>query len=159
MTPTGEWEHGGTCFAVNFGKKQYVVTAKHVTEGKKVRIVFKDKIYNVTFTESLDKDLAITRMSGLKASVLAPRMPVVGDEVYSLGFPLWEPLTISQGIVNHFTNEHIGHSASLAYGNSGGPLFNKSGQVVGVNVSIIPNFSHLNFAVPVKDLRAFLSKN
>ena len=159
-----KWVHAGTCFTVKFGSKQYVVTAKHVTDGDVCRIVMNGgKIYNLTFKESPKFDLAAALMAGLKDVPMASTTPEVGDTVYSMGLPLSDGMTISVGIVNKFDelingSLYLGHSASIAYGNSGGPLYNDKAQVVGVNVLIQPSFSHLNYAVPRRDLQSFLTE-
>ena len=63
----------------------------------------------------------------------------VGDEVLAMGFPLGSP-TLTKGIVSGKSIEEeverIQTDAALNPGNSGGPLFNRDGQLVGVNTSI-----------------------
>ncbi len=41
------------------------------------------------------------------------------------------------------------HEAQTTHGGSGGPVFNSSGKVIGVNVAILADFSGSNFAVPI----------
>lgn len=63
----------------------------------------------------------------------------VGDEVIAMGFPFGSP-TLTKGIVSRkFIEEEVERiqtDAALNPGNSGGPLFNRDGQLVGVNTYI-----------------------
>ncbi len=83
----------------------------------------------------------------------------VGDEIIAVGFPLgWvlglEP-TVSVGIISAKRNNRLQTDASLNPGNSGGPLLNMSGQVVGVVVSRVETddagrpVSGIGFAIPI----------
>jgi serine protease Do len=63
----------------------------------------------------------------------------VGDPVYAIGTPLQELNlnTFTSGIVSAIrTGDLIQHNAAINSGNSGGPLLNDKGQLIGVNVSI-----------------------
>ena len=92
----------------------------------------------------------------------------VGDNVVAIGFPLGPELggepSVTRGIISA-KREDLGFlqtDASLNPGNSGGPLLNESGCVVGVNTGAIVGtgegqaISGINFAIPVNDLRQAL---
>ncbi|PIW26886.1 MAG: hypothetical protein COW30_12970 [Rhodospirillales bacterium CG15_BIG_FIL_POST_REV_8_21_14_020_66_15] len=102
------------------------------------------------------KDLAVIKVQGLKSPPLklATAVPEKGRAVHSLGFPgladakgFSKESTLSTGIVEK--TEQVAraaggrplmwlqHSATVRQGNSGGPLFNDCGEVVGVNTMII----------------------
>ena len=161
-----KWVHAGTCFVVKFGAKQYVVTAKHVTKGPELERIVMDggKIYNVTFKESKDYDLSAALISGLKDRPFNAIKLSPGETVFSMGLPLSDGMTISAGLVNKDEQKsddgllYTGHSATIAYGNSGGPLYNEKAEVVGVNVLIQPSFNHLNYAVPQRHMQEFLTE-
>lgn len=89
--------------------------------------------------------------------------PRVADEVAAIGYPYEEILTIvfedvvptfSPGVITALrpNDEVVQHSASLSPGNSGGPLLDRNGLVVGVNVARILDGEALQFAVPVEAL-------
>ncbi|MGD9919716.1 MAG: PDZ domain-containing protein, partial [Paenirhodobacter sp.] len=71
----------------------------------------------------------------------------VGDWVMAMGNPLGQGFSVSAGIVSARNREHSGTyddflqtDAAINRGNSGGPLFNMDGQVIGVNTAILsPN--------------------
>jgi len=84
-----------------------------------------------------------------------------GDEVFAIGNPLGLERTVSRGIVSSRNRNfeglvYIQTTAQINAGNSGGPLFNARGEVVGVT-----NMKHafgegLGFAIPVTYLKHFL---
>lgn len=85
----------------------------------------------------------------------------VGDTVFAIGNPHGLERSVSEGIVstkNRATSGmlYIQTTAALNPGNSGGPLFDLHGQVVGVNTWILLGSEGLNFAIPVATLEQFL---
>jgi serine protease Do len=80
----------------------------------------------------------------------------VGDWVVAVGNPLGLGITVTAGIVSG-TGRVLGHDAyddfiqtdaAINQGNSGGPLFDTRGKVVGVNTAIIQGANSVGFAVP-----------
>jgi hypothetical protein len=108
---------------------------------------------------SKELDLAILEVEKLSGSplVLSLAQPEKGSVVYTVGFPgiadaaidisrdSWIESTITQGIIGRLVSaswedkgkklDVIQHSASVNSGNSGGPLFNACGHVIGVNTA------------------------
>ena len=90
----------------------------------------------------------------------------MGDEVLALGFPLADTigtnLTVTRGIISSTRTVDgvrlLQTDASLNPGNSGGPLVNRDGEVIGVNSSRIEEtdagrpVSNIGFAVSVSEL-------
>ena len=66
-----------------------------------------------------------------------------------------QPLA-SQGIVAKVTAATIVYDADTAKGGSGGPVMDSSGQVVGVNAAVLPEYGGSNIGVPLKKLRELL---
>ena len=113
-----------------------------------------------------DSDLAVLKVEGqdLPAAVFGDSdLLTVGDKVYAIGNPLGVELrgTLTDGIVSAIDRdvEVEGHTmtllqtnAALNSGNSGGPLINEYGQVVGINTikmtSRYSNIEGLGFAIP-----------
>ena len=160
------WYPMGTAFAITHGTRQYVVTCKHVVEATRTeiengKIVEKPfdgfrlnkngLILTVKWTVSPTQDAAAARVSNVGSTGrLALLQPMIGDKVYSLGFPGSEGLTLGEGIVNRIASlkgrPYIGHSADIFFGNSGGPLFNESAEVVGINSNWRTDSNHLYFS-------------
>ena len=77
-----------------------------------------------------------------------------GDEVYAVGNPLGKnPDSISRGILSHterFNDVGIPYlqtDANINHGNSGGALFNRNGEVIGINTAILSTTSGSNFGI------------
>lgn len=88
----------------------------------------------------------------------------VGDRVFAMGNPLGLAGTVTSGIVSAVNREvgdtpynYIQTDAPVNHGNSGGPLFNMRGEVIGINQQIYSGTTGggsigLGFAMPVRDL-------
>ncbi|MBV8848789.1 MAG: trypsin-like peptidase domain-containing protein [Methylobacteriaceae bacterium] len=90
----------------------------------------------------------------------------VGDRVIAIGNPLGLSSTVTSGIVSALHrdlsgtpyDEFIQTDAAINHGNSGGPLFNMNGEVIGINNQIFSDSPSsgsigLGFAIPSNDLR------
>jgi serine protease Do len=89
----------------------------------------------------------------------------VGDKVLAIGNPLGLGGTVTTGIVSALNrnggntpyDNYIQTDAAINHGNSGGPLFNMKGQVIGVDTILITNSSEgsigLGLAIPSDDAR------
>ena len=132
----------------------YVVTNNHVIDGAdEITIEFfsgKELIAKVIGTDP-NTDIAL-----LKVEADSPLPYVtfgdsnkarVGDWVIAMGNPLGQGFSVSAGIVSARNralsgtyDDYIQTDAAINRGNSGGPLFNMDGQVIGVNTAILsPN--------------------
>ena len=85
----------------------------------------------------------------------------VGDLVFAVGNPLGLERSVTQGIVSSVTRRMgnlrmIQTDAAVNPGNSGGPLFNARGEVVGVVCAGAVSFDGLAFGIPASDLIDFL---
>ena len=82
----------------------------------------------------------------------------VGEQVYAIGHPGGLAYSISSGLVAQKRDGHLVQiSAPISPGNSGGPVYDCHGRLVGIVQSVIdksinPNAENLNFAVRVDDL-------
>ncbi len=85
----------------------------------------------------------------------------VGETVFAIGNPLGLTRSVSQGIVSTTNRDFEGRlyiqtTADLNPGNSGGPLFNLAGEVIGVTSMGYLFYGGLNFAIPVDVVRRFI---
>ena len=82
----------------------------------------------------------------------------VGDDVIALGFPLdlMGDFTVTRGIVSSHRSydgyNFIQTDAAINFGNSGGPLINKSGEVIGMNTSKRLDAEGVGFALSVAEI-------
>lgn len=157
----------------------YIVTNDHVVRGvHKVKIKHKLEIYDAEVIKTdQSADLAL-----LKVNVSSSALPLslnkeasLGDAVFTIGFPNVD----LQGIEPKFTDGRISSlagmhddpseyqiSVAVQPGNSGGPLIDNNGQVVGVIVARINDFAvlrrsgtipqNINYAIKASALREFL---
>jgi serine protease Do len=148
--PDGVMITGGSGFIVDSGRK--VVTNRHVVEGGKEfavrtglgeiikgKLIFMSKTDDIAVIE-LDKPLPIDR-SISNTSYSKPR---VGRNVVVMGYPLWSILgqgspSLTNGVVSKRTGmaDDAGTfqlTAKVNKGNSGGPVFDMAGNVVGITV-------------------------
>ena len=143
----------GSGFVID--KTGHIVTNYHVVEGADIVTVSfsnRDTVKAEVVGTDPSSDLAVLRVN-TSASALTP-LPLgnsdavqVGDPVVAIGNPFGLDRTATAGIVsalqrlitapNRFTIDHIIQTdAPINHGNSGGPLLNARGQVIGVNTQI-----------------------
>jgi S1-C subfamily serine protease len=88
------------------------------------------------------RDLALVRINGaanLPVAKLANAQPQEGESVWAIGAPYARPEVITQGVLKRLTPDGIIlTSAEVHPGNSGGPLLNQQGEVVGINTAVNP---------------------
>ena len=140
----------GTGFAIN--RNGYIATNYHVIEDVDEGITVTgingqfERKYNAEIVD-LDKanDLAILKINSDLIDIpysINTNDNIVTQEVYAYGFPLTDlmgnSMSFTKGIVNKNTGmgddiRFLQHEATLQPGNSGGPLFDKNGNVVGIN--------------------------
>jgi S1-C subfamily serine protease len=95
-------------------------------------------------------------------SVVDRIIPQVGDTVYAIGSPGGLEKTVTSGIVSALgrrflqIGDVIQIDASVNHGNSGGPVVDMAGRLVGIVFAGIENYPGLNFAVPAERLAAAL---
>lgn len=142
-----------------------ILTNAHVVQGAKSIIV-----RNQNGNESLAQivgvdpvlDLAVLRTSMRSDAILTLEHPVevsVGDSVYAIGSSFGLPQSVTFGIVSAMhrsisspLQDFIQTDSAINQGNSGGPLINRDGQLIGVNTMIIGvqgGNNGVGFAIPV----------
>ena len=165
ITANGEDE--GTGIVLN--EKGLILTNDHVIAGATSITVEANGSSSTTRTakivgEEANKDLALISVNpsglGLKALTLASSSSVqVGDAVYAIGNPYGLEETLTKGIVSALGREisapdgakitgAIQTDAALNPGNSGGPLLNEEGDVIGVNSQIASDASTVGGSQP-----------
>ena len=90
----------------------------------------------------------------------------VGQEVIAIGNPDGLTWTMTTGTVSQIRSDSIQHQAPINPGNSGGPLVDLQGRLIGINTYVknavqmredgAVAFGGLGFALPVRDVAAFL---
>lgn len=150
----------GSCFVYDTGNK--LITNYHVIEGAyTAEVTFAEKTYRVEKVLACDPeiDLAILQLEkgGLTPVTLCDRQHEVGAVVYALGNSKGLTSTFSDGMITTASREvdgvnYVQHDAPISGGNSGGPLINAYGEVIGVNTWTYVDSQNLNFAIHLSEL-------
>jgi S1-C subfamily serine protease len=156
----------------NFG---HILTCHHVIDGaSKITIIFADgtKTDGTVVSSQPENDMAVLQPSALPQvwapAVLGnPNSMQVGDEAYVVGNPFGLYGSMSAGVISGFDrtfrppdknitlNGLIQFDAAANPGNSGGPLLDRNGYVIGIVTGIVsPSedtfFVGIGFAVPIQ---------
>jgi len=128
----------------------------------KARVLGRDKELDIALIKIDAKHLPFAKLGNSDAMR-------VGEWVVAIGNPLGLDHTVTQGIISAKGRQISGPGlesflqtdAAINRGNSGGPLLNLKGEVIGINTAIRPDGQNIGFAVPVdkislvlKDLRS-----
>ncbi len=173
---TQEQQSLGSGFVID--KAGHIVTNYHVIEGAKsvqvsfsngdnvkARVVGSDPSTDIAVLQVQAHSRALTPLSWGNSDALQ-----VGDSVVAIGNPFGYTRSVTQGIVsaldrpltapNDFPIEHaIQTDAALNHGNSGGPLLDARGEVIGVNSQISTGNTGqqgnlgIGFAIPTNTVR------
>ncbi len=115
-----------------------------------------------------DTDIALIKVDGQGGLPVAPlgdsstlRM---GEWVCAIGNPLGYEHTVTVGVVSFIgrklfdmsLDNYIQTDAAINFGNSGGPLINSRGEVIGINAAISSRASSIGFAVPINGASSVL---
>ena len=160
----------------------YVLTNKHVVEGatnikvilsdgtvyKDVEVVAKDPLNDLAY-------LKIKGVSDLKPAELGDSKTLkIGQEVVAIGNALGQYQgTVTSGIISGVNrtitassdrvsgraetlSDMIQTDAAINSGNSGGPLVNAKGQVIGINTAVASDANGIGFAIPISAAKGML---
>lgn len=150
----------GTGFVYSSDGK--IITNYHVIEDAySIKITIKEVAYTIQSVLAYDKtiDLAVLKIntSFLSALKISERECAVGEVAYAFGSSKGLTQTFSQGIITCADREidgvhYVQHDAAISSGNSGGPLINRYGEVIGVNTMTMKDAQNLNFSISVNEL-------
>lgn len=157
-------EHGfGTGFFIT--PDGYVITNHHVVEGAdSITVTLNDRTEMDAVLVGSDEasDIAVLKVRGenFPALTMSKDELRVGEPVLAIGSPFGFDYSASAGIVSaksrnmtpEATVPFIQTDVALNQGNSGGPLFNQKGEVVGVNSHIFSEtggYMGLSFSIPI----------
>ena len=152
-----------------------ILTNNHVV-GRRTPVVIlqNDREYESRLlARDPDVDLALLSIDATGLTPLQPASisPRVGEMVFAFGHPWGQRNTVTRGIVSALISAQnrrsdtlpvVRSDAPLAPGNSGGPLVNAKGEVVGINAMIIGGDQSVSIAASVaKDFvnKVFAKKN
>lgn len=143
----------------------YALTAAHLVSGlNDVSVKFKSGLELTAKVVRVDdtQDVALIKIAGaglLPLSLALNHTPPVGSDIYAIGAPLGAEFTVTKGIVSGFresdlkNTKYIQTDTPINLGNSGGPMLDASGKVVGIVVAKIRSLGveGLAFGVPIDE--------
>jgi len=147
-----------------------IITNEHVIRGNRSVVVnghsFEEHLSSVLF---VDEHLDLAFLDGIHLSKkhigrLTKESNVkIGDEVIAIGHPFGLKFAFTKGIVsnpNTLRNnlQFIQHDAALNPGNSGGPLVNLNGEIIGVNSFTIVAGNSIGFSLPIHYVKENIDK-
>ena len=153
-----------------------ILTNNHVIDNaERVEVTLSDKHKYKATVLTVDKnhDLALLKIDApnlLPATLSDSRNLAVGQRVYAIGNPFGLSGTMTRGIISAIRSirgpqgnpieDAIQTDASVNPGNSGGPLLNSRGEVIGITTMIASNgadqSSGIGFAIPINTAKAVL---
>ncbi len=152
-----------------FIDKNTLVTNYHcVTEADAIDIKMADQenVYKnakvVMISEDYDLAIIKTKHDFPFLSIDSLGKEKIGSKIYAIGNPRGFEGTISDGILSGKREnegiEFLQITAPISPGNSGGPVLNEKGKVIGVSTFTIRNSQNLNFAMPIKYISSCITK-
>jgi len=148
-----------------------ILTNNHVIEGaERILVKLSDgrSLRARVVGADPDTDIALLKVDGQSNLPVAPlgdsstlRM---GEWVCAIGNPLGYEHSVTVGVISYLgrklfdssLDDYIQTDAAINFGNSGGPLINTRGEVIGINAAISSRASNIGFAVPINGATAIL---
>ena len=159
----------GTGFLID--AEGHILTNHHVIEGAErltVKLADGRSLRAEVIGSDPDTDIALIRVEGsgpYPHAMLGDSSKLrVGEWVCAIGNPLAYEHTVTVGVISFLgrklfdpsLDNYIQTDAAISFGNSGGPLINSRGQVIGINSAVSRQASNIGFAVPINQARSVI---
>lgn len=138
-----------------------LLTSCHVVSGNTIIVVKHKDIFDVAMVASgdLKKDKCVLKTSNRVLTPINRIRPYstlkIGEQVFTVGSPSGLENTLGQGIISGLRKSKdqklIQTTAQISPGSSGGGLFDRHGNLIGITTFMLKNSQALNFAVAVEE--------
>lgn len=173
-TLDNSWSIGSGCI---LDSKGYIVTNYHVIGNVKddiyVTLYGGEVIKGRAIWSNKNLDLAVIKIdvAGLPAAIMGDSDSLrIGEKAIAIGNPLGFEFqgTLTSGVISglnrsievegNYMEDLIQTDASINSGNSGGPLMNGKGEVIGINTVKVASAEGIGFAIPVNQIKPIIEK-
>ena len=155
----------------------YLVTNYHVVKGaKEIQVCningkFSDKYVATLIDFDVPNDIALLKIKPLNIVInygLNKKNKEIGDEIFVLGYPMislmGSQIKLTTGVISstagYMNNDsYYQISSPIQPGNSGSPLFDYEGNVIGLVTSVLTNGVNVGYALKSSIILGFLAKN
>jgi serine protease Do len=149
----------------------HILTNNHVIEGaERITVKLSDGRSHRATVVGADPatDIALIKVTSTDTLPIAPLGDSdhvrVGEWVCAIGNPLAYEHTVTVGVISFMgrklfdqsLDNYIQTDAAINFGNSGGPLINSRGEVIGINSAISWRASNIGFAIPINQAKVIL---
>lgn len=155
-------------------KEGFILTNHHViAEADKITVKLSDRREFIGEIVAKDQktDLAVIKIpphDDLPVADLGDSGLIeVGEWAIAIGNPFGLDRTVTVGVISATGRTDLGLTdqenflqtdASINFGNSGGPLLNAAGKVIGINTAIVASGQGIGFAIPINTARSIVDK-
>lgn len=149
------YEQGKKKFHDERSEFQYRNSVANLSQTFTIVLADETQLYARLVMESSRHDLALLKLDGYQTPCLIPgstRQLAQSNPVYAIGSPVALQNSVTSGVFSGFERGYLQTNAKIYPGNSGGPLVDAKGQVLGVNTfkEITHKFEGLGFAIPIE---------
>lgn len=138
------------------GKRDFYSKTSEAQQSAKFTVILKDNSEHEAYLVAVSQntDLALLKLKRCKTPCLKPGKSdniAQGEKAYAIGSPIGLKDSVSSGVISGYDGDFIRTDTKIYPGNSGGPLINEKGKVIGINTlkAITHNFEGLGFAIKI----------
>lgn len=151
----------------------YIITNQHVvdsTEQVRVRLIDNTELPAEVVGSDKATDIALLKINPKTHLTVMPlgdsNKLLIGETVVAIGNPYSYDRSLTTGVVsakgrkvfNTLYEDYIQTDAAINVGNSGGPLLNLAGELIGINTVIRADANGISFAIPVNQIKQIVSQ-
>lgn len=171
-TPRRQFKEKSLGSGFIISKSGFILTNRHViSDADQITIRLSDRreFIGEIISKDDERDLAVIKIppqEDLPVALLGDSSQIeVGEWAIAIGNPFGLDRTVTVGVISATGRNRLGlpddgaflqTDASINFGNSGGPLLNVAGQVIGINTAIMASGQGIGFAIPIDAVKQII---